>query len=563
MAEPNASGSSAPSTSSNSASSSRGLKRALSMEVAPNDAKKTVADQGGSLFDSKTFSFVIDNVARLLEGNGVTVFSNMTTVSETQNFKVQLSFDPNPTAEKKAGFVEINLHLSKSTLVKRQSLEYKIAVLDNKGDEKFVKEGRQNIQSEVIFCEDPSLCVAKAAILDQKNSLIKNGQLKVSCEIRLGYNLMLNSQTQVCRDLEKLRKSGTFTDVTVIVEKKQTKERKEFPAHKAILSARSDVFAAMFNAKYVENLTNKVVIDDIEPNIFQELLNYIYYGQVSMDLQNVDNIFKAADKYEVMGLRGICEKFRSEHLKMEDVPDVIKFADTNSSNYLIQACTDFLSDNSKDITNSVWRKLPSDITFKVFKVLSKKAKVEEPKTPPSSRFRSSNQQNRPPPQRNLGANQPFRPNVDLNANRPGPNVLYAYQPPPVAFNNRPLYNNVFIDDLPNPANAQPPNNPPRLLPIYNYLRNAVNRQIVNQDAVVAAFEAAENLIDGGNENGNAGANVNPGANGNAVGNAGGGNDPGDNLNNLNNLLNFELDAAVVNPLLNRNANGNPPGPNPE
>lgn len=77
-----------------------------------------------------------------------------------------------------------------------------------------------------------------------------------------------------------------------------------------------------------------------------------------------------------MGLRGICEKFRSEHLKMEDVPDVIKFADTNSSNYLIQACTDFLSDNSKDITNSVWRKLPSDITFKVFKVLSKKAKVE-------------------------------------------------------------------------------------------------------------------------------------------------------------------------------------------
>lgn len=117
--------------------------------------------------------------------------------------------------------------------------------------------------------------------------------------------------------------------------------------------------------------------------------------------------------------------------------------------------------------------------------------------------------------------------------------------------------------MPNPANAQPPNNPPRLLPIYNYLRNAVNRQIVNQDAVVAAFEAAENLIDGGNANGNAGANVNPGANGNAVGNAGVGNDPGDNLNNLNNLLNFELDAAVVNPLLNRNANGNPPGPNPE
>ncbi len=55
----------------------------------------------------------------------------------------------------------------------------------------------------------------------------------------------------------------------------------------------------MFNAKYVENLTNKVVIDDIEPNIFQELLNYIYYGQVSMDLQNVDNIFKAADKVTI------------------------------------------------------------------------------------------------------------------------------------------------------------------------------------------------------------------------------------------------------------------------
>ncbi len=48
----------------------------------------------------------------------------------------------------------------------------------------------------------------------------------------------------------------------------------EFPAHKLILATRSEVFAVMFQHPTTENLTYQVKIEDIEPEVFQELLIY-------------------------------------------------------------------------------------------------------------------------------------------------------------------------------------------------------------------------------------------------------------------------------------------------
>ena len=56
---------------------------------------------------------------------------------------------------------------------------------------------------------------------------------------------------------------------------------REFKAHKSILALRSPVFAAMFEHPTKEKMTNRVVIEDIEPSVFQELLRFIYTGRLS------------------------------------------------------------------------------------------------------------------------------------------------------------------------------------------------------------------------------------------------------------------------------------------
>lgn len=60
-----------------------------------------------------------------------------------------------------------------------------------------------------------------------------------------------------------------------------------FPAHKGIVAARSPVFSAMFKADMIESRTQQVVIEDIEPSIFEEFLYFLYTGQLKRSAADV------------------------------------------------------------------------------------------------------------------------------------------------------------------------------------------------------------------------------------------------------------------------------------
>ena len=80
---------------------------------------------------------------------------------------------------------------------------------------------------------------------------------------------------------------------------------RQFKAHKAILAARSPVFAAMFEHGMAECRANRVNITDVEPDILAEVLRFIYTGRV-IGLDNsvmAQELLAAADK---VCLRRLC-----------------------------------------------------------------------------------------------------------------------------------------------------------------------------------------------------------------------------------------------------------------
>lgn len=80
-----------------------------------------------------------------------------------------------------------------------------------------------------------------------------------------------------------------------------------------------------------------------------------------------------------MGLKSLCEKFLADNLTLDVVPQVLTLADMHHSEELKQACIDFLSDNSNEISIETWNtlQLHPDITYKLFcDVSSKKSKKE-------------------------------------------------------------------------------------------------------------------------------------------------------------------------------------------
>jgi speckle-type POZ protein len=100
---------------------------------------------------------------------------------------------------------------------------------------------------------------------------------------------------------------------------------REFPAHKLILAARSEVFAAMFKHPMKENSTNQIKIEDIKPEVFQELLRFIYTGRVSsatMETMAV-GLLIAANKYMLIGLKNKCENYLLHDMSPENCIELL------------------------------------------------------------------------------------------------------------------------------------------------------------------------------------------------------------------------------------------------
>ena len=156
---------------------------------------------------------------------------------------------------------------------------------------------------------------------------------------------------QLVTQLEELFDKMPFSDVNFII------QDREFPAHKNILVTRSKVFASMFEHPTKEQFTNEIEIEDIEPEVFRELLHFIYTGRVSSD--NMDTLAAglliAADKYLLDGLTMICEDYLSRYISPDNCVELLLHGDLeNPSVHLKEAAKYFLRYPSRVMATDKW-----------------------------------------------------------------------------------------------------------------------------------------------------------------------------------------------------------------
>ena len=99
------------------------------------------------------------------------------------------------------------------------------------------------------------------------------------------------SLDQFSLNLESLLESGDHSDVTICI------GDTEFTAHKAILSAVSPVFAAMFaHAETKEAQEGEVTIEDVDVDTFDVMLQCIYSGHNPDKEQLTEELLVLSDK---------------------------------------------------------------------------------------------------------------------------------------------------------------------------------------------------------------------------------------------------------------------------
>jgi speckle-type POZ protein len=115
----------------------------------------------------------------------------------------------------------------------------------------------------------------------------------------------INCSDGLITQLQGLFEGMPLSDVKFII------QGREFPAHRIILAARSEVFAAMFQHQTKENLTNRISIEDIEPEVFHELLRFIYTGRLDSTTMETmaAKLLIVAEKYVFKELMDECENY--------------------------------------------------------------------------------------------------------------------------------------------------------------------------------------------------------------------------------------------------------------
>ncbi|EGT55769.1 CBN-BATH-44 protein [Caenorhabditis brenneri] len=151
---------------------------------------------------------------------------------------------------------------------------------------------------------------------------------------------------EVTKDLENLYRSGKHADFTFVV------EGRELKAHKAILSARSPVFAAMMEPHTAESQNSRVVLQDIDYEVVQALLYYIYTGTCTNMGVHALEILAAAERYSLPGLKNLAEAAMRSGLAADTVCKHLAHADLYNMTEFKKEAIKFICMNANAVINS-------------------------------------------------------------------------------------------------------------------------------------------------------------------------------------------------------------------
>lgn len=173
---------------------------------------------------------------------------------------------------------------------------------------------------------------------------LENDELILKAAITVRNSKTNSNKIKMIAYLKDLFENKSHSDAVLTVEKK------DFKIHKCILASRSPYFASLFQHDMIEKEKNTVEVKDVSPVVMDEILRFAYTG----DVQNLNIIAKdllaAANKFLFEDLKNICEAELFNNLTVDNVVELLSFAEMHNAVKLQEQALDFCVENINQIS---------------------------------------------------------------------------------------------------------------------------------------------------------------------------------------------------------------------
>ncbi|KAF2883944.1 hypothetical protein ILUMI_22236 [Ignelater luminosus] len=139
-----------------------------------------------------------------------------------------------------------------------------------------------------------------------------------------------------------------FTDCQFKVQAKSS-PMQFFEAHRLILTIASPVFEKMFYGIMAEK-NQPIVVEDIEPEVFKALLEYIYTGDINLESSDYYyELYYAAKKYMLPFLQKKCIIVIQENINTTNACKGYEFAELFEESSLMEYCLEVISRRTENV----------------------------------------------------------------------------------------------------------------------------------------------------------------------------------------------------------------------
>ncbi|XP_058792339.1 speckle-type POZ protein-like [Phymastichus coffea] len=280
------------------------------------------------------YSWTIQNFSYLRRKTGEELESPCFSIGKNSDAKWCLRLYLQGINENYKDFLSVYLY-RKSGTEHQLDGKYTLSVLTNDGT-KFMEESEECQYNKNYSSWGFPSFIKNELIRDNSLNLLVNDSLKLQCEVAIvtGIDEVSSDDTPQTRDnvaqnvlshFEQLFLDQRLGDV-----KLSAACGRALHAHKSILTARSPIFAAMFEHDTMERQQNAVDIKDVEFNVLKEMLRFIYADRIEITDKSTSDLLIAADKYQIEGLKEHCVQLLSDNISVENVAEVLVIADRHN-----------------------------------------------------------------------------------------------------------------------------------------------------------------------------------------------------------------------------------------